>query len=932
MFSALRIGFPNPLCLLLANVMVLIIASPASCQLPNPVLHRTVPIAGQAGTAFPLSVQGVDLDEADQLWFSHPGIQAEVVAQAAAEFETASRKSFGQFQVRIADNVTAGVYEVRTKTRWGLSTPRPFLVSSESVIFQPNSHRPDQALAIGINDCVLGQCENNQVDYYSFAAKKGQALVVECLAATLGSSAKPIITITSPDGRQLVRSRSASDNALSFTVPADGTYFIEVNDYVFAGGPGHYYRLKIHDGPYIDTILPPAAPPGKITKFTVWGRHWDNGQTDLSMLLADEPLQQKTFQLFVAGEHSYESTSPVVGPAALTSTMLEVPFAGGQNNAVRIFHSELPLQAESPDASRTNAQTVSVPVEVYGQFYPRRDSDWFQFPASKGTAYSLDVICQQLGVPADVAVLVEKVDSQGNAQQVATADDRQFDRARFNGPMPASLDYSNGDVSLQFTADADAVYRIGVRDLYSGARDDPRLVYRLQLQLRQPSFDLLAWSQRILNNNNQVAASPSSLVLRRGGTTMLQIDVIRHHGFQQPLRLEVTGLPSGVRANPVWIDGKQQRAIVVLQAAADVAAWNGSIEVTGTTLDGKQTKVAKAVTLTSDVGNVQAERPAARQMNDVMLSVVAEETAIMDFQVADNVYQTARGGRIEIPVQRIRNGEVKGDLTMVPAASPADIKLENVVFKPDADQATHVVLVESANAPLGDHSYCLAGQVAVRYERNPQAIASAQQQYDDFVQQMATWEQEKSMAEQQLEMLRQQRSQQASQGLAVADVDQLIGEAQKRLDDLAAKRERAEMFRQTLENRLNEVKKQNEPKDVQAVFATPNIHIRVHESPVTIALAPPELRMTAGQQAELSVTIERKFGFAGDVTLSVAADANSLVSGSPVTVTADQANGTLLLQAKPDAQGRQTVQVIAKQKFGNVESQTVQSIEIVFEP
>src|SRR5438105_2913780 len=51
--------------------------------LPKPRLLQVSPCGGKVGTSFEVTVTGQDIEDAEQLLFSQPGIKAEVVQAAA---------------------------------------------------------------------------------------------------------------------------------------------------------------------------------------------------------------------------------------------------------------------------------------------------------------------------------------------------------------------------------------------------------------------------------------------------------------------------------------------------------------------------------------------------------------------------------------------------------------------------------------------------------------------------------------------------------------------------------------------------------------------------------------------------------------------------------------------------------------------------------
>src|SRR5262249_13577045 len=88
----------------------------ARAQLPQARLNTVYPVAGRGGTTVDLWLGGgVDLDEASELYFSHPGISA--VQKKAGE---PPQPVAGQFVVTIAADVPVGVYDVRVRGLYGL--------------------------------------------------------------------------------------------------------------------------------------------------------------------------------------------------------------------------------------------------------------------------------------------------------------------------------------------------------------------------------------------------------------------------------------------------------------------------------------------------------------------------------------------------------------------------------------------------------------------------------------------------------------------------------------------------------------------------------------------------------------------------------------------------------------------------------------------
>src|SRR5690606_26053003 len=76
------------------------------------------------------------------------------------------------------------------------------------------------------------------VDRYKFGAKKGQNLVFEIAAASIGSKANVVLTVSDAAGRVVADNNDfggTSDPLLAFEVPADGEYIVAVSDLMREG-------------------------------------------------------------------------------------------------------------------------------------------------------------------------------------------------------------------------------------------------------------------------------------------------------------------------------------------------------------------------------------------------------------------------------------------------------------------------------------------------------------------------------------------------------------------------------------------------------------------------------------------------------------------------------------------------------------------------
>src|SRR6266496_1476087 len=120
-------------------------------QLPVARLYTVFPPGGKVGSQFEVALTGADLDEANQLHFSHTSITARQKVGDNGLPEA------NKFLVVIATNVAPGVYEARVVGRFGISNPRSFVVSDLPETIGPTTNSsPANAAVIPLGTIING--------------------------------------------------------------------------------------------------------------------------------------------------------------------------------------------------------------------------------------------------------------------------------------------------------------------------------------------------------------------------------------------------------------------------------------------------------------------------------------------------------------------------------------------------------------------------------------------------------------------------------------------------------------------------------------------------------------------------------------------------------------------------------------------------------
>src|SRR5206468_11908560 len=136
-------------------------------ELPVARLLTVFPSGGKAGSQFEVSLTGADLDEANQIHFSHTNTSAK------PKLGETGLPEANKFLVTIATNVTPGVYEAGVVGRFGISNLRAFVVGDlPEIIVSITNKSPANATTISLGIVINGHSEANAAGFYKFTVRK----------------------------------------------------------------------------------------------------------------------------------------------------------------------------------------------------------------------------------------------------------------------------------------------------------------------------------------------------------------------------------------------------------------------------------------------------------------------------------------------------------------------------------------------------------------------------------------------------------------------------------------------------------------------------------------------------------------------------------------------------------------------------------------
>jgi hypothetical protein len=436
--------------------------------------------------------------------------------------------------ITIAPDAPLGTAYWRVSGGWGGTQRRPFLVGDlpEFIETEPNSdaeHAERITLPVVVNGQIAGE---RDLDFFVFAAKAGEVVVFDVLAARIGSPLDPVVEVTDNRGRRMEveEVRIGTDPVVAFRVPATGDYRVSLGNVSFHGGPQYVYRMTVSTTPFVTCAFPPG---GKVK---------ETREVELTALTGT-------------------STPRIVKERV---TFPAVPGLFRLHGSIPLVASE-DAEVVAPDDhhSATSALEVTPAMTVNGRFLHATEEDWYRFNAKKGEAFTIR--CRPFPETSAALPVLALFDAAGTPLGKASAaesDDRVAE--------------------IDWTAPADGVYRLRLRDLQHGTRGGPEFIYRLSLRPMRPDFAL--------------RVEPDFVNVVQGGKTEVDLFVRRQGGFTGAIDLTTAGLPEGVRIEPARIVEGQARIKLAVLAKDDARPGDAALRLLGkATVGGKEVERTVAV-------------------------------------------------------------------------------------------------------------------------------------------------------------------------------------------------------------------------------------------------------------------------------------------------------------------------------------------------
>jgi hypothetical protein len=584
-----------------------------------------------------------------------------------------------EVEVSIAPDAPPGDRELRLVTATGLTNPVRFQVGSMPEVREDAAGQGDVATSpVSLPVILNGQIAPGDADRFALQCRAGQQLVIlvqarrliPYLADAVPGWFQATVALYDADGNEVAYEddyRFDPDPVLSYRVPRDGVYSLEIRDALYRGREDFVYRIVAGELPFVTSVFPPGGQPGIPTTAAVTG--WNLPATELTLdtAVAGETIRPVTA---IGGAHVYGNVAYAV--------------------------DDLPQQSEAePNDTPQRAQAVALPQVVNGRIGHPGDVDIWRLTGKAGQEVVAEVCARRLGSPLDSALRL--LDAVGAS--VAANDDHD--------DPEAGLLTHQADAYLRAKLPADGDYLLQVMD--AQGKGGPEYVYRLRVSEPRPDFAL--------------RAVPSSLGTPRRRPAIFTVRALRRDGFDGEIAVAAPELPPGFSLSAGKIPGDKDSVQLTLTPPNDLSGGVFGVRLEGRAQIGGAT-VTRPVVPAEDMMQAFAYRHLVPQQ-ELLVAITGTRPLPAVWKPLVAGVQMAEAAPIRIPLGgttqvQVTAAQTVGERPRVPLSSvafsltapPRGVRLQAsettpggvlLTFKADANSAepgrTGYLIVEAIVGP-----------------------------------------------------------------------------------------------------------------------------------------------------------------------------------------------------------------------------------------
>lgn len=646
-------------------------------------IETVSPRCGQRGTTVNVLIQGLCLEDLQEVFFFRPGIKA-IDFERLPDLSPPKAKFGGGMvvaQVRckfvIAEDCPLGEHPFRLRTKTQLTSLGTFNVSPYRTIAEQEHDRaanntPQTAEAVtpkvSINGLLKATTGTPEVDCYRVPMIAGQHLSVDvdCMKIAETHYGVPrefdlAVRILDESGRVLAANDDnhlhLQDPVVSFVAPHDGFAIIEVGQSVFCLCESPYV-LHIGPGPRPMAAYPLGGPSGRLLTTTLLLSSGDRQPRDVTI-----PQQPGTFELDDLTPH----------PLRLRSC----PYPNV-------------LEQEAEGETRVS----QLPIALNGIIDVAEDQDDFRLTVKEGDRYRVRVYARSLGTAIDPVLTIREASSGQVELEADDASNQERDlvgQASGRGGRPDLLDPSviwqpkrSGDYVLSMT---------DRRGVGSNAG-----VYRVEIE---PARDAIESFLADFNSEWSDAPVHVGLAIPQGGRWSVNMSLrpLQGNTYAGDLELVARGLPKGVRFSaPIVRRGMSTVPVLFTADAETVPAANAiSVEVRPVGSDHPLLSGSFQTVRYVNWGGADAQR----YVNLTTYALAVTEPAPFSFDVLPMTAPLVAGGELAVPIRIARKPGFAGPIQFESRWLPPGVASEAPKLIPEDETEAVMRLSADATAQLG---------------------------------------------------------------------------------------------------------------------------------------------------------------------------------------------------------------------------------------
>ncbi len=648
---------PNRFAAALAALALAAAVAPA-VRADSPSLGSILPRGGQRGKEVVFTFGGERLADAAEVLFYSPG------------FKTTKIEPSGENQVKatvaIAPDCRLGEHAVRLRTATGVSDLRTIFVGALPEVDEKEPNGDFQSpQAVPLDVTIAGVVTGEDVDIFSFEAKKGQRVTAEIEGMRLASTHfDPHVSILNAARFEVAAADDSpllgQDAVASIVIPTDGVYRVQVRETSYGGSDSCRYRLHLGTFPRPLAAIPAGGKPGEEVDVLFLGDAAGDAVGGLRQRI-------KLPGEVVPGFGLFAQDAAGISPSA-------VPF--------RLSPLDNTIEAE-PNDTHDSATRGAVPCAFNGVIGKPGDVDFFRFAAKKGQSFDVHLYARRLRSPLDPVMVVHHAGG---------------------GGIVGNDDAVGPDSYFRFTAPEDKEYVVSVNDhLQKGG---PFHAYRIEFAPVAPQLSVSIPQATQYSQERQAIAVP------RGNRAAALLRTSRAD-FGGPLEIEAAGLPAGVALLAGPVAANADAVPVVFEAAADAPLGGALVRMGARHADPAQ-KISGGFYQMAEMVLGAPNNALYWKVEVDRAAVVVSEPAPFKIRIVEPKVPLVQNGVMALKVVAERNEGFKAPIAIQMVYNPPGINSAGGVAIPEGQNEAVIAMNSSGDAAVGEWKIAVAGSAPAR--------------------------------------------------------------------------------------------------------------------------------------------------------------------------------------------------------------------------